>query len=411
MRSVSLIPFLVLFVVLGSGAVVFLSNSHLTLAILVFIVFLQIVANQKTIRFNIKYFSFLIILWFAILISMGLNDDLGKLASYLNLAVRIFIPFIIPLILSFEEFVRFYSKIINFLAISSLIIFTVLIVLGPSVYSFFPKTVNLTGQEYVNMFIFVIFDNGAENSTITRNASLFWEPGAFQGFLTLGLILEIFYYKLRRKKIIALLIITSLTTVSTTGYIILLILFAMVIVGEASMKINKYFFLFGVPLILACIVWGGPLIITSILEKFSEGHQSSFIRIVSTITDLTLFSNSIYYGLGLSGYLDKISDTALQLFSLELGGSTNSLTYHLAIYGLLFVIPLLLIYLTLCKFLCKDIKRATVVFVVLILTFSTENFLTSLLWLTLGFYGIHSFSKRKPESKFYKVDGINFEKI
>ena len=401
MRSFNLIPFIVLFIVLGSGAVVFQANPHLTFAILIFLVFSQLIVSQKSVKFTIKYVVFLIILWFAMSLSMSLNDDVGELSSYLNFAMRIFIPFIIPLIISYEEFVRLYSKIIKFLAISSVIVFFALIVLGTSVYSFFPRTVGLTGLEYVNFFIFVVPDMGIWNSTIERNASIFWEPGAFQGFLTLGLLFEIFFYKMKRKKNIAFLALASLTTISTTGYIILIILFAMVVLGGTSMRINKRLFLFGVPLILSCIVLGGPFLIANILEKFSEGHQSSFIRLTSTLVDLNVFANSFFYGVGLSGYSSMVSEVSLQLFSLELGGSQNSLTYHLATYGLLFVTPLLLIYLTFCKFLCKDIKRTMIVFTILIITFATENFFTSLIWLVLGFYGIHSSSKRKSESNFY----------
>ena len=174
----------------------------------------------------------------------------------------------------------------------------------------------------------------------------------------------------------------------------------MVILGGASMKIKKRLFLFGVPFIFSCIAFGGPFLIASILEKFAEDNQSSLIRFISTAVDFTIFTNSFFYGVGLSGYSSKVSEIALQLFSIELGGSVNSLTHHLAVYGLLFVTPLLLIYLTFCKFLCRDIKRTMIVFTILIMTFATENFLTSLLWLTLGFYGIHLSSKRKSESKF-----------
>jgi hypothetical protein len=388
--SVNLKPIIVLFLVLGSGAVVFQANSHLTFSILVAIVFLWILASSKVITFNIKYVAVVVTLGIAVFLTMTLNGDHSSYLSYLNFSARILIPFMVPLLISFQHFVKIYLSIIIFLAISSLMIFLLLLVVEPTWYRIFPKTVGLTGLEYFNLFIYVVSDNGQ----VSRNNSIFWEPGAFQGFLTLGLLFEIYLYKLRRSKNVVILCLASLTTVSTTGYIILLILLTTTFICLKPTKIKKSHLILGLPFVLLCIAFMAPLFFQSIFAKFGENNQSSFIRLSSTIVDLTLFFESAFYGLGLSNYLTKVAETAYQLFFLEMGGSNNSITYHLAVYGVLLVAPLLWMYAKFCSVLTQNTMQAVIIFIIIMITFSTENFLSSLLWLTVGFYGAHSTIKR-----------------
>ena len=67
------------------------------------------------------------------------------------------------------------------------------------------------------------------NGTIfTRNSGMFWEPGAFQGFIFLAMLLMLFevdgYQVKHRKSAFLVLAITMLTTQSTTGFILSIIL-------------------------------------------------------------------------------------------------------------------------------------------------------------------------------------------
>jgi hypothetical protein len=384
--SVSLKSIVVLILVLGSGAVVFHSaNSHLTFAILVAIVFLWITVRSKPIIFNIKYLVLFVTLGVAVFLTMMLNGDASNYLSYLNFTARILIPFMVPLLISFQDFVKIYLRIIIFLAISSLVIFLLLLI-DPNWYRAFPKTVGLTGLEYFNLFLYVVSDHGVGS----RNNSIFWEPGAFQAFLTLGLLFEVYLYKLRRGKNILILILASVTTVSTTGYIILLILLTATFIFLRPTKIKKSHLILGLPFVLLCIAFMAPLFFQLIFSKFAENNQSSFLRLSSTIVDLTLFFGSPFYGLGLSNYSTKVAETSYDLFSLDLGGSFNSLTYYLAVYGILFVAPLLWMYVKFCRVLTHDKRQAAIIFIIVMITFATENFLCSLLWLTLGFYGAHA---------------------
>lgn len=388
--SVSLKSIVVLILVLGSGAVVFHSaNSHLTFVILVAVIFLWIAVRPKPIIFNIKYLVLFVTLGIAVFLTMMLNGDASNYLSYLNFTGRILIPFIVPLLISFQDFVKIYLKIIIFLAISSLVIFLLLLI-DPNWYRAFPKTAGLTGLEYFNLFLYVVADHGE----VSRNNSIFWEPGAFQAFLTLGLLFEVYLYKLRRSKNIVILSLATVTTVSTTGYIILLLLLTTIFIVLRPTKIKKSHLILVLPFVLICIAFMAPLFFQSIFAKFDENNQSSFLRLTSTIVDLTLFVESPFYGFGLSNYSTKVAEVGYDLFSLDLGGSFNSLTNHLAVYGVFLVAPLMWMYAKFSRTLTQDPRQALVIFIIVMMTFATENFLCSLLWLTVGFYGAHAAIKR-----------------
>lgn len=84
----------------------------------------------------------------------------------------------------------------------------------------------VTPMTYSNMYEYSWFYTwGRRGSIIPRNHGPFWEPGAFQGFLILGIIfllnLNHSNEEIKHKKIkFTVFFITLLTTLSTTGYVL-----------------------------------------------------------------------------------------------------------------------------------------------------------------------------------------------
>ena len=72
---------------------------------------------------------------------------------------------------------------------------------------------------------------GMNGSISLRNSGPFWEPGAFQGYIWIAVLLLLFNVDeeriKHRKFVFALLIITLLTTQSTTGYVLLVLAFVL----------------------------------------------------------------------------------------------------------------------------------------------------------------------------------------
>ena len=140
--------------------------------------------------------------------------------------------------------------------------------------------------------------------------------------------------------------------------------------------------------ILAVICIFNPYFYEVIQNKFVEGNTSSGIRLVSTISDLMIFSKSYIYGVGYGLYESLIPVVSFNMFNLELGGTVNSFTYTLAVFGLLLFIPIIYIYYLFAKKTTGRRVDTIIVFFLILIIFSTENFMTSLLWMSLGFYGL-----------------------
>ena len=78
----------------------------------------------------------------------------------------------------------------------------------------FPEVVNVRGRSVNNLFFTTIYP-----SSVVRNQGLFWEPGAFQTYICLALIFELFYFKNVSKKRLVVYAATLVTTFSTAGYV------------------------------------------------------------------------------------------------------------------------------------------------------------------------------------------------
>ena len=91
-------------------------------------------------------------------------------------------------------------------------------------------------------------------SGLTRNSGMFWEPGAFQGFIMIVPLLYLnnlkYLWDNYRKECIVL-IITLVTTQSTTGYIAFAILIAYALVTSELPFATKYITLLFIALIIA----------------------------------------------------------------------------------------------------------------------------------------------------------------
>ena len=102
----------------------------------------------------------------------------------------------------------------SFLSISSIIMF-ILILIIPSLANINVIGYTLFGQPVSNFFLYI-------SRELFRNQSIFWEPGAFQTFIIIAVLLE-FSQKYTHKAVIIILIVALITTFSTTGYISLII--------------------------------------------------------------------------------------------------------------------------------------------------------------------------------------------
>ncbi|MBO7289317.1 MAG: O-antigen ligase family protein, partial [Clostridia bacterium] len=132
--------------------------------------------------------------------------------SIINLS-NIFIAYLFALNYDFKDFAKKFEKVVYFLCVYSIIVYFISTIL-PDFIKLFPQTENVNGFKVHNLIFAVVYPNSTP-----RNSGMFWEPGAFQTYINLALIIELFYFKQLRKNRLIVYLITIFTTYSTVGYI------------------------------------------------------------------------------------------------------------------------------------------------------------------------------------------------
>lgn len=152
---------------------------------------------------------------------------------------------------------------------------------------------------------------------------MFWEPGAFQSFVNLGLLFEI-SKRQTDKKTVLLYIVTILTTYSTTGYIgMLLILMIPFFKREGNVK-KKLLLLVGVfavivicyftpainNLLFASSIKGQSTVFGKILNFFSGSSNSTVlssadVRYNAVFEVWNAFTERPLFGYGYSGLAER----------------------------------------------------------------------------------------------------------
>lgn len=133
---------------------------------------------------------------------------------------------------------------------------------------------------------------------IARNLGLFWEPGAFQVYIILALIYELFIYSRGGVLPRVVYTITILTTMSSTGIVCMLIIWILysLSVGDKVKGITLF-----IALISGClfIYFRRDILPTSIRFNLFDKIQSVFNGNSQEFVTVTTRVNSIVYGLEL----------------------------------------------------------------------------------------------------------------
>lgn len=224
----------------------------------------------------------------------------------------------------------------------------------------------------------------------TRNSGPFWEPGAFQGFILLAILMLLYEVdcglikKGRRKWILIALVLTMITTGSTTGYVLLVA----IIITQWN-RVNQMFnefpkkLRYAFALILAISVTIVIVQSGNIGDKIGGANSAStLIRVSDLINGFSMWTKNPLLGLGLT-------DNRQTLRGI-LGVSTNDsvgLSFMAYTYG----IPFLLYYLYCMaigiKGFFKGNRRQTIVLYVMFLVLHMTE---GLWWLPVYLYIIFS---------------------
>jgi hypothetical protein len=178
------------------------------------------------------FFSFLMIL-----AVQSISFNFFPLKTIAGFIIRLFVAFAAVRLV--KDFPRIYINVMYGICITSLCFYVpeqLFHAVGRDFASLFTPLANLVRDFFLldtysnrnnnSITIFIYnFENPYNPRNIYRNAGLFWEPGAFAGYISLALIfLGLEREKYERRLYISrflVLTITLLTTVSTMGYLIM----------------------------------------------------------------------------------------------------------------------------------------------------------------------------------------------
>lgn len=297
---------IVLLMVLASKTVYFgLINAKVTYFLLLAVVVIVCLVNGKLKRVN-KYNA--AVIFFLLMLTVGqtlLNGSMVN-STYINSMVISYLPFVISFfvaeVIDSQSYMEKYTNIMFVICIISLVCFTIAIS-QPILAWAISKSIQFNNHTY-NISWFYTWGWGIH--IFSRNSGPFWEPGAFQGFILLALLMTLFQKTQKWAKVkIIIYVITILTTGSTTGYILLggLILFFYKKVETTFVstgnKRNKNLLKIG---LLALAAFTVVYIISSgnISDKFSGTNESASVRINDFASSISMVTDKPLFGYGFS---------------------------------------------------------------------------------------------------------------
>ena len=271
-----------------------------------------------------KRFIFFIAISAVFLLLMVIKKDFTLM--YMSCILAIYFSVFLSYTIKFKDLMKYYVNIIFVLTFASLIINYVLKGLIFENYTNSMLIYNSQGLSFINcIFTFLVND-----PAYIRNFSIFREPGVFQFFLIIAIILESTYIK--RKNIIhkgiinLILIFGSISTFSTSAFIqLVLVLLALLIKNFKAILRSKYIYFFiaalvGLFALAIYFIFTNETIywtVWSMFTKLTRINESLLSRMESVTVNLDLFFKSPLLGQKISTVLYALDNTtsSLILFS------------------------------------------------------------------------------------------------
>lgn len=363
-------------IVITSGSVLF---GKLYYSLFIMILFATAVVFYFPKRIEPKHFLTLMVILAFILFNMLLYRD--NVGGYGGLILKILAIFMIINRLDIQQAGKSYQWIIVALALLSLPFYALGVVSPEFVRSTFP-TVEVWNGVY-RITPFYVYGNW----NMSRNQGIFWEPGAFQVFLNLGIFLMLFTNRKLPKWKLILVTGTLLTTMSTSGYMICgLIYFAYLIRSGKRKQMTQLI----IPLLLLI-----PLIYFEsqsgvIADKFQDGNQSFDRRSLDTTSNLELMIEKPLVGWG-------FQNNSVLMERYGIGDSSNSLLTFGYQFGLPLLLIMLIYYYSRLQRAIGSVFQSILIFIALIIVFSTENMIFQPLFVMLMFFDVKA-SEQKLKS-------------
>ncbi len=241
-----------------------------------------------------------------------------------------------------------------------------------------------------------------------RNCGMFWEPGAFAGYIVVSLFLIVVGERSKSSwwKVLILLL-ADITTLSTTGYVVGFVVFLYWVYLILGNQQNLYRYTI-FPLVLIGGLWGGwyafqtlPFLQEKIQDRVdstsAKAEGSEINRFGNFVYDLSFIAKRPIFGWGTTPYTKLEEDpyaveaaegqgNGLSGFYVKFGVVIGSMYFYLVFRSLAYLIP-------------RKSERLLGIAVMAMALFG-EQFLNYPLFLAFAFaYGVGGYKKRRRRRK------------
>jgi hypothetical protein len=346
---------------------------------------------------NLKALCVLVILITLCVASILVNGSSGGALFYILL---ICIAFFSLFVVDLESFFSYYCKFLDVICIVS-IITMLAIFFVPSVLSLFPMYENMAGTLFSNFFIGGFFDLNIGGSK--RAIGIFREPGVFAAYIVVGIIFDNYLNERKRKRKRYLIYsVALLLTQSTAGYLAFFVLclpkIKKIFFSEGEIS-SKFLVVFSIGIVSWVLINFG--VYDGILDKFTDGsntYSNYLARSASITANLNILSNNLFLGTGFGAYKDLFATFTFEAIGVALNSeshSTNTWLAQGAIWGGVMLIFNVLLFVISSIQLANGRKfEGMIVFVTMLILFSSQDMRFSHLFNMLLFIGIVISSKR-----------------
>lgn len=207
--------FAILWIIVSSGSVFFtIIRMQFTMVVLLLIATIYLLNNGKISKTNLYIFIFVTLI---IIINIIINlDNNILLKDIIILFIKLGSLIVIQSNISKDRFKKYYINIMVVICLISDICFAIL-TLNPN----FRLPLEMMSVHGINHYIYTFYFTMSRTQVSIRNAGIFWEPGAYQVFIIIAMILLLHQCEKDKYRIhkFILFSITIITTFSVTGYV------------------------------------------------------------------------------------------------------------------------------------------------------------------------------------------------
>ncbi len=334
-----------LFLVLSLSGLNFF-NGNESFLLVVFFLNMAVFLFKKE-KIDNGFLTFLLFFIFLTIAQLIWFSD-GNFKSTIGFFIRLLTAYLV--VKNCSNFLQSYLRLLFFLCIASLFFYLFFLIFPAIEEKLFANKHfwdnPATNEVQKSLIIYNIFREplfGIDSLGLfglPRNSGPFWEPGAFGGYLTIGIAFELILFRKFSLRLFIFLI-ALITTFSTTGYVAVAVIFLLYFIFLETNKKRKFLIFPALLAVFFFLIFNVEFLATKIagqIKGFEEGQiydaqSDDDTRLGSTLLDVTDFQRSPLFGTGPS---DETRYGKTEVLFMRTNGLTDFLV-RIGLIGFLFI--------------------------------------------------------------------------